>query len=139
MMKRSKDCRRSDCPVSFTLDIVGDKWTLLLIRDIAFKGKKSYGQFLESEEKIATNILADRLKRLEESGIVRKKDDPKNQKKILYELTPKGIDLIPMLLEMVLWGAKHDPRTAAPKESIRRLKRDRAAVIAEFTNRARQV
>ncbi len=95
------------CPISSTLDILGDKWTLLIIRDLMFKGKKTYGEFLRSEEKIATNILADRLLILEKNGIVEKRAFPGNKVKNLYRLTPKGIDLMPALLEMILWGDKY--------------------------------
>ena len=94
------------CPISSTLDILGDKWALLIIRDLMFKGKKTYGEFLRSEEKIATNILADRLLILEKNGIVEKRAFPGNKVKNLYRLTPKGIDLMPTLLEMILWGDK---------------------------------
>jgi DNA-binding HxlR family transcriptional regulator len=102
-----KITRRSKCPISSTLDIVGDKWTLLIVRDLMFDGKKTYGEFLRSREKIATNILADRLQVLEANGIVEKKAFPGNKTKNLYELTPKGIDLLPVLFEILLWGDKH--------------------------------
>ena len=102
-----KITRRSTCPISSTLDILGDKWTLLIVRDLMYKGKKTYGEFLQSEEKIATNILADRLLVLEKTGIVEKKAFPGNRVKNLYQLTPKGIDLMPTLLEIVLWGDKY--------------------------------
>ena len=95
------------CPISSTLDVLGDKWTLLIIRDLMFKGKKTYGEFLRSEEKIATNILADRLLILEKNGIVEKRAFPGNKVKNLYRLTPKGIDLMPALLEIILWGDKY--------------------------------
>ena len=95
------------CPISSTLDIVGDKWALLVVRDLMFDGKKTYGEFLGSREKIATNILADRLQVLETNGIVEKKAFPGNKTKNLYELTPKGIDLLPLLFEILLWGDKH--------------------------------
>lgn len=95
------------CPISSTLDILGDKWTLLIIRDLMFKEKKTYGEFLQSEEKIATNILADRLFVLEKNGIVEKSAFPGSKVKNLYRLTPKGIDLMPTLLEMILWGDKY--------------------------------
>lgn len=102
-----KGIRRSTCPISSTLEVLGDKWTLLIVRDLVFQGKKTYGQFLQSDEKIATNILADRLLTLEKAGIVEKKAFPGNKAKNLYELTPKGIDLIPLLLEIVLWGDRY--------------------------------
>ena len=102
-----KMTRRSTCPISTTLDVLGDKWTLLIIRDLMFKGKRTYGEFLQSEEKIATNILADRLLILEKNGIVEKRAFPGNKVKNLYQLTPKGIDLMPILFEIILWGDKY--------------------------------
>ena len=95
------------CPISTTLDILGDKWTLLIIRDLMFSGKRTYGEFLQSEEKIATNILADRLLILEKTGMVEKKAFPGNRVKNLYQLTLKGIDLMPVLFEIILWGDKY--------------------------------
>ncbi|MBX3305376.1 MAG: helix-turn-helix transcriptional regulator [Nitrospira sp.] len=127
----SKKCRRTGCPIAFTLDVLGDRWTLLIIRDLTFMGKRYYGEFLDSGEGIATNVLADRLSRLESEGIVSKRVDPKDQKKYLYQLTNKGEDLLPVLLEVILWGATYDPKTAAPKAFIDRLKADRSAVIQE--------
>ncbi|MEQ1876708.1 MAG: helix-turn-helix domain-containing protein [Bdellovibrionia bacterium] len=131
-MKPRNDGHRSGCPISFTLDILGDKWTLLIIRDLMFKGKQHYGEFLNSEEKIATNILADRLQRLEREEIISSSKAARDQKKIIYQLTDKGIELLPMILEMIQWGAKHDSKTAAPKEFVARLKKDKAGVIEEF-------
>jgi DNA-binding HxlR family transcriptional regulator len=102
-----KTARRSMCPISCTLDILGDRWTLLIVRDLMFKGRKTYGEFLQSDEKIATNILADRLRVLEGAGIVEKKAFPGNRAKNLYRLTPKGIDLMPTLVEIMLWGDRY--------------------------------
>lgn len=127
----SKKCRHTGCPIAFTLDVLGDRWTLLIIRDLIFKGKQYYGEFLESGEGIATNVLADRLSRLESEEILSKRVDPKDQKKYLYQLTNKGEDLLPMLLELILWGATYDPKTGAPKAFIDQLKSDRTAVIKE--------
>ncbi len=133
----SKKCRHTGCPIAFTLDVLGDRWTLLIVRDLIFKGKQYYGEFLESGEGIATNVLADRLSRLESEGIVSKRVDPKDQKKYLYQLTNKGEALLPILLELILWGATYDPKTAAPKAFIDRLKTDRAGVIKETRARLR--
>ena len=127
----SKKCRHTGCPIAFTLDVLGDRWTLLIIRDLIFMGKRYYGEFLESGEGIATNVLADRLSRLESEGIVSKRVDPKDKKKYLYQLTNKGEDLLPVLLELILWGATYDPKTAAPEAFIDRLKSDRAGIIKE--------
>ena len=131
-MTKDKESRQSGCPIAFTLDILGDKWSLLIIRDMIFLGKRNYGEFLESPEKIASNILADRLKRLEEVEIISKAQDPDNQKKFIYQLTQKGIDLIPMILEVIQWGAKYDPNTAAPEEFIKKLKKDKKALLKEI-------
>lgn len=126
-MKKVK--ARSNCPINFALEIFGDKWTLLIIRDLMFKSKIYYGDFLESEEKIATNILADRLGTLEQAGIIKKSQDQKNKTKYIYSLTEKGLDLMPVLIEIVLWSAKYDPKTATPKEFISQAQRDKEGLI----------
>jgi DNA-binding HxlR family transcriptional regulator len=117
--------RKSDCPVHFALEVFGDAWTLLIVRDLMLKGRKSYGDFLHAEEGIATNVLADRLVRLQEDGVVERRDAE-------YRLTPKGIDLLPVLLEIIAWSAKYDPKTAADRLFVRRLRRDRARLEAEI-------
>ncbi len=123
---------RSHCPISFGLDVFGDRWSLLILRDIIFKGKRRYQEFLNSEEKISTNILADRLKLLEKYEIISKVDDPENRKQILYSPTKKGLDLIPIMLEIVRWSFRHDPKTAAPKEFIARMNDDVEGLIREI-------
>jgi DNA-binding HxlR family transcriptional regulator len=110
--------RRSDCPINFALEIFGDKWSLLIVRDIVYFGKKTYGEFLASYESVATNILATRLTLLEQKGILVKRPHEADKRKEIYELTEIGLDLIPVLLELASWGAKHDAQTAAPKEWI---------------------
>src|SRR5947209_10805018 len=92
--------RRSDCPINFALETFGDTWSLLIIRDIVYFGKKTYGEFLESEEGMATNILASRLTRLEQQGILVKKPSPLDKRKEEYALTERGLDLVPVLVEM---------------------------------------
>lgn len=116
-MMRKKAQRRSNCPISFGLDIFGDKWSLLVLRDMTFFGKTTYGEFLASDEGIATNILADRLKTLEHAGIIKKKDDA-------YALTKKGQDLMPVLVEMAAWGVTHDPQTPLSQDYISLLRKD---------------
>jgi DNA-binding HxlR family transcriptional regulator len=106
--------RRSDCPINFALETFGDPWSLLLIRDIVYFGKHTYGEFVASEEGMATNILASRLARLEHQGILSKKLSKKDKRKEEYVLTEKGLDLIPILVEVANWSAQHDPHTAAP-------------------------
>jgi DNA-binding HxlR family transcriptional regulator len=103
--------RRSDCPVNFALESFGDKWSFLIVRDIIFYGKKTYGEFLQSEEHIATNILADRLTSLEKEGILSKAPHPTDKRKDIFKLSEKGIALIPMILEMVVWSVTYDEKT----------------------------
>ena len=129
-MKKKKQ-RRSDCPINFSLETFGDMWSLLIIRDIVYFGKKTYGEFLESDEHIATNILADRLVHLEETGILVKKPHPTDKRKEVYGLTDKGLDLIPILLDMATWGATHDPQTGAPAAWIEMVKADRENIIRQ--------
>lgn len=105
------DKKRSNCPLSCSLDLFGDKWSLLIIRDLMMKGKVSYSEFLISEEKIATNILANRLKLLEEEKIVTKEVSPTNKSKFEYSLTEKGSDLLPVLVEMGSWSIKYNEST----------------------------
>lgn len=101
-----KTTHRSDCPISYSLEIWGDKWSLLIIRDLMFAHKNTYGEFLQSAEKISTNILATRLLALEEAGIIEKRPHPDSKAKVWYQLTPKGIDLMPLVLEISLWAEK---------------------------------
>ena len=89
---------RSHCPINFTLEHFGDKWSFLIIRDLMFKGKRHYNEFLEAGEKVSTSVLGDRLKRLEEMGIISKGQDEVKKSRIRYSLTQKGIDLLPILL-----------------------------------------
>jgi DNA-binding HxlR family transcriptional regulator len=125
-MVGQKDELRSHCPINFVLEVFGDRWTLLIIRDIVFRGKKRYGEFLASEEGFATNILAGRLERLLESGILARKPDPGDGRKDVYSLTEKGLDLIPILFEMMAWSAKHDSRSEAKRvpRLIERIRKD---------------
>jgi DNA-binding HxlR family transcriptional regulator len=123
---------RSNCPISYALDIFGDKWSLLIIRDLMFREKNSYGDFLKSEEKIATNILANRLGMLECAGLITSRADKNNKARKLYRLTPKAIDLVPMIVEMIFWSATHDPHTAATPGFVERIKSDKKQLIAEL-------
>ncbi len=124
--------RRSDCPTAYALDLFGDRWTLLVIRDLMFGGKRRYGDFLSSEEGIATNILSDRLTRLEACGVVSVAPDPADRRRKVYRLTQKGVDLAPLMVEMILWSAKHDPRTATSKAFVRRARRHREGLLREI-------
>jgi DNA-binding HxlR family transcriptional regulator len=133
MKTTCKEDVRSHCSVNYGLEIFGDKWSLLIVRDIVFAGKKTYGEFLKSEEGFATNILASRLAFLEEQGILSKAPSSADRRKDLYTLTEKGLDLIPILLDIVVWSAKHDPRSNARrrKEFIARLNRSAQKVSEE--------
>lgn len=98
---------RSDCPLNFALELLGDKWSLLVIRDMVFFNKRYYNEFLASDECISTNILAARLDMLEEEGLITKKNDPGHKQKIIYSLTEKSIDLLPVIIEIALWSSKY--------------------------------
>lgn len=107
-------CKRSVCPIANALDLIGDKWTLLVVRDLLFLGKRQFGEFIQSPERIPSNILADRLKRLEKAGLVTRKPYQNRPVRYQYRLTPKGADLLPVLKEMVRWASKHIPGAAKP-------------------------
>ena len=99
---------RSGCPLNASLEMLGDRWSLLILRDMMLRGFQTYKEFLESYEGIATNILADRLRRLEAYGIIAARPHPSDGRKLIYSLTPKGIDLAPVLTEMVLWAGRYE-------------------------------
>jgi DNA-binding HxlR family transcriptional regulator len=119
---------RSNCPVSCTLDFFGDKWSLLILRDMMLAGKSTYGEFAASAEKIATNILADRLCMLESAGFVTKEVGADKKSKFVYSLTEKGISLLPIILEMGLWGTKYHPPGMNP-ELLASLQQDKDGTI----------
>jgi DNA-binding HxlR family transcriptional regulator len=113
-MKKNPDMLRSHCPVNYGLEAFGDRWALLILRDIIFRGKRTYGEFLKSEEGFSTNILASRLEHLVKEGILQRELHEDGRKDI-YSLTDKGLDLIPLIFEMVLWSAKYDSRSEAKR------------------------
>ena len=131
-MTRRRPGRRSSCPISFALDLFGDQWTLLVIRDLMLSGKRSYQEFLESGECIATNVLADRLARMEAAGLVARQPHPTDRRQQLYLLTERGIDLWPVLMAMVDWSAKHDPNTAATPGLVAAMRADRKRLAARL-------
>jgi len=124
--------RQSGCPVAFGLDTFGDRWSLLIIREIMLKGKKTYSDFLEADESISTNILVDRLKHLEAEGIIVKSRDSENHRRFLYTLTQKGIDLMPVMLEIILWSGKYDHRPFALRGTLERIRNNRSALETEI-------
>lgn len=127
----STEQKRSSCPLSLSLDILGDKWTLLIIRDLIFFKKQYYNEFLSSSEKIATNILSQRLKSLESQNFVSKTRDPLNRSKNIYKVSQKGLDLLPVLLELMLWGHKHSD-SAPLVEIMNRIKNNKAKFMEDI-------
>ena len=109
--------RRSDCPTNYALEHFGDRWTLLVVRDMLFFGKTHYGDFLSGDEGISTNILATRLKKMESDGLITTGKD-KDARRVRYYLTEKGIDLVRIMVEINRWSAKYDPDTGVPKDYV---------------------
>ena len=128
---------RSGCPVSVSLEIFGDRWSLLIIRDLMVRGYRTFGEFQTAGESIATNVLSERLRRLQDAGIIGAETDPVDRRKIGYRLTDKGIDLAPVLLELLIWGARHE-KTLAPCNLIEQMAENRGAVLAEARRRWRE-
>lgn len=139
-MSKNKDPSNGKCPVTFALDIFGDKWSLIILRDILFKRKRYFGEFLSSAEKISTNILANRLCKMESAGLLSKTKDTKNLSKYIYKLTSKGEDLVPLILDMIEWSVKYNPQpdvpsniiNGAPINLLTRLHDDRTELINEI-------
>jgi DNA-binding HxlR family transcriptional regulator len=125
--------KRSDCPISCSLDIFGDKWSLLIIRDMMFFAKSTYGDFLKSAEGIATNILAARLQSLEDNKLIVKLEHPDSRAKVLYQLTKKAIDLLPIIVELYLWAEKHLDIPADLKALLKEAKKEKDKFIKTKT------
>jgi DNA-binding HxlR family transcriptional regulator len=132
MQVKRRSPRRSDCPIACALDFVGDKWTLVVLRDLIFARKRHFQEFLDSPEKIASNILAARLKLLEKSGLVTRAADPSHGRRVVYAPTTKALDLLPIMIELMRWGARYDAKSAAPARFMRRIAEDRDAFVAEI-------
>ena len=128
---------RSGCPVSLSLERFGDRWSLLIIRDLMVRGYRTFKQFQGSGEGIATNILADRLKKLQAAGIITEEAEEADGRRVNYRLTEKGIDLAPVFLELLIWGARHE-ETGASCALIDNMAKNRAAVLAEVRRRWRE-
>jgi DNA-binding HxlR family transcriptional regulator len=125
---------RSGCPVSISLEIIGDRWSLLIIRDMMVRGFRTFREFLQSGEGIATNILADRLRKLEAKGIIVSEPEKKDRRRVNYRLTEKGIDLAPVLLELLIWGARYE-ETKAPRTVIEAMAKNREKILVEVRRR----
>lgn len=137
MRRKPSPPRRSGCPVSISLERFGDRWSLLIIRDLMVRGYRTFKEFQESGEGIATNILSERLRKLQETGILCAESDETDKRRVNYRLTEKGIDLAPVMLELLIWSARHED-TAAPCVLIDNMEQDRAAVLAEVRRRWRE-
>lgn len=133
-MTDSRPDWRSQCPLNIALEILGDKWTLLILRDLMFKGFSTYKQFQESGEKIATNILAVRLKKLMDQGIIASKRSPTDARVISYRPTAKGLDLLPTMVELIIWADRYE-ETAAPPHIMQRIQENRNSFIADTRRR----
>jgi len=128
-MVQTPGAPRSHCPINFGLEIFGDRWTLLILRDMLMAGKRSFKAFQQSEEAIATNILAERLARLAKAGIITREPDPGDRRQWLYAPTDAGRALLPALVELAYWGATHDPCTDAPAEFVKAYEADRTGLL----------
>src|SRR5882724_2796099 len=133
MGRKRHGTRRSGCPLNASVEMLGDRWSLLIIRDMMLRGAQSYKEFLAGAEGIATNILADRLQKLVEHGIITTRSDPADGRKLIYRLTPKGIDLAPVLTEMVLWAAAHED-TGNPA-LVQLMQKDKKRFLAAIRHR----
>ncbi|CTQ56580.1 putative HTH-type transcriptional regulator YybR [Roseibium album] len=131
-MKAEIKKRESGCPVAFGLDTFGDRWSLLIIREILLRGKRTYSEFLAADEGIATNILVARLKHLEAEGILTKTRDPDNRRAFIYEMTQKGRDLAPILIEIIIWSGLYDDRPFALRGVLEKIKHDRQGFETEL-------
>lgn len=131
--RKRKARRRSECPLNASVEMLGDRWSLLIIRDMMLRGFRTYKEFMECYEGIATNILADRLKKLVAYGIITAEPDPSDGRKLIYSLTAKGIDLAPVLTEMVLWAAAHED--TGNQALVRQMRGDKAKFLGGVRER----
>jgi DNA-binding HxlR family transcriptional regulator len=131
--KNAAPKRRSGCPLNASVEMLGDRWSLLILRDMMLRGYHTFNEFLRSDEKIATNILADRLRRLESYRIIETQRDPADGRKMIYKLTAKGIDLAPVLAEMVLWAARHEE--TGNQALVRQMRSDKEQLLASVRQR----
>jgi DNA-binding HxlR family transcriptional regulator len=132
-MPRRNLKRRSECPLNASVEMLGDRWSLLIIRDMMLRGFRTYKEFMECYEGIATNILADRLKKLVAYGIITAEPDPADGRKLIYSLTAKGMDLAPVLTEMVLWAAAHEE--TGNQALVRQMRADKEKFLAGIRQR----
>lgn len=131
---------KSHCPINFSLEAIGDPWSLLILRDIVFFGKHTFKEFSESSERITTSVLTDRLLNLEKHNILTKEPHPTDQRRIIYVLTEKGLGLIPILLDMMEWGTAHDPESTGhrKKQLVERIRKEQSRLGRELKRRVRK-
>ena len=130
------DERRSPCPINYSVEIFGDKWMLLILRDLMFNGKNSFLEFRASAEKISSAVLTEKLNTLLEQGIVSKVTSPKNASKFLYLITDKGIEMVPIMVEFLNWGSRYNPN-GGPKQLLDQIKKNKEKVITELQDKLR--
>jgi len=128
--------KRSTCPINYSVEIFGDKWMLILLRDLMFNGKNSFLEFRASNEKISSAVLTEKLNTLLAEGIVTKVTSPKNASKFLYLLTDKGIELVPFMVEFLDWGSRYNP-DGGPKSLLNQIKQSKKKTIAELQDKLR--
>lgn len=134
MPKKPKSCWRSTCPLNIALEIFGDRWTLLVLRDLLLKQLSTFRDFQQSGEGIASNILSDRLKKLIAEGVICSEKSPDDARVLHYQPTAKGLDLLPVIVELIIWADRYE-ETAAPPKLMRRLITDRESFIADIRAR----
>lgn len=130
-MKRENN--KSQCPINFTVEIFGDTWSLLIVRDMLALGKRTFGEFLDSKERIGPSVLTERLVHLEKNGIISKEPSLTDKRKFIYTITEKGTELIPIVYEVAVWGSKFNPEPDAPEAWFQSLKHDQEEVIRLWT------
>nr|ALL53630.1 transcriptional regulator, HxlR family [uncultured bacterium fosmid I5J7] len=136
-MPPAAEPRRSDCPISFALEIFGDRWTLIVLRDLMLRSRQRYKELLEGDEGIATNVLADRLKRLEHRKLITKKRDPADARQFIYLPTELAVSLVPMLVEMTAWGIRTS-ESEVGSDFLDRFETERDKLISDLQQKVRK-
>ena len=136
-MSRNRAELRSGCPINFCLEMIGDTWSLLILRDVIYFGKRTYNEFLASDEGIARNILADRLVRLQAKGLLTRRPHPEDRRKEIYEPTRDGLDLVPILLEMAEWGSKRVGQADLPHKWLQTVRDERETIVPRIQEAVR--
>lgn len=127
IMKREEN--KSNCPINYTMEIFGDTWSLLIVRDMITDGHRTFGEFLASDERIGASVLADRLVHLEKKGVINKEPSETDRRKFIYSLTEKGLDLIPVMYEIIDWGSRYSPHPGGADAWVSIKKQDREVVL----------